>query len=255
MKPITALIVFFSLMLPSLILSYGNYTTTKVYIIEDVNQALAQTILLKKYDRITADTLKVYRSNLKIERLRETSYLSMCTAEPSKMSFCSDTMSYKCGTERLYVRAYPNCSKAAVFCMSEQTVPGVMFLTAILWGLSSVVSFHKKNRKELAAGCDRQTMTLGNLSFSERQSLFFDDSGDSIYFTPMQLAFMKILMTSESKRVPVDEICHQLWPGKDNARESLYTLVRRVKPVVESSSNVRIVAEKGGYYALVVGKG
>lgn len=67
MKPITALIVFFSLMLPSLILSYGNYTTTKEYIIEDVNQALAQTILLKKYDRITADTLKVYRSNLKIE--------------------------------------------------------------------------------------------------------------------------------------------------------------------------------------------
>lgn len=46
MKPITAVIVFFSLMLPSLALSYGNYVTTREHIIADVNQALAQTIFL-----------------------------------------------------------------------------------------------------------------------------------------------------------------------------------------------------------------
>ena len=35
--------------------------------------------------------------------------------------------------------------------------------------------------------------------------------------------------------------------GTDNARESLYTLVRRLKPIVESNSNVKIVSDKGGY--------
>lgn len=97
MKPITAITVFFSLMIPSLFLSYGNYTTAKEHIIDDVNQALAQTILYKQSDRITADTLKVYRSKLKIDQLKKTSYLAMCTEETSNVSFCSDTMTYKCG--------------------------------------------------------------------------------------------------------------------------------------------------------------
>ncbi len=81
-------------MIPSLFLSYGNYTTAKEHIIDDVNQALAQTILYKQSDRITADTLKVYRSKLKIDRLKKTSYLAMCTEETSNVSFCSDTMTY-----------------------------------------------------------------------------------------------------------------------------------------------------------------
>ena len=48
MKPITAITVFFSLMIPSLFLSYGNYTIAKEYIIDDVNQALAQTVVFQK---------------------------------------------------------------------------------------------------------------------------------------------------------------------------------------------------------------
>lgn len=58
---------------------------------------------------------------------------------------------------------------------------------------------------------------------------------------------MKMLMEKENKKVAVEEICDKLWPGKDNARESLYTLVRRLKPIVESNSNVKIVSDKGGY--------
>ncbi len=59
MNPFIAITVFFSLMIPSLFLSYGNYITAKEHIIDDVNQALAQTILYEPSDRITADTLKV----------------------------------------------------------------------------------------------------------------------------------------------------------------------------------------------------
>ena len=105
MKPIVAIIVFFSLMVPSLFLGYANYMTAKENIIEDVNQALVKTVLSSHPERITADTLRVFKSNLQIGQLKGTSYLSLCTDEPSKVSFCSDTVSFKTAHERLYIRA------------------------------------------------------------------------------------------------------------------------------------------------------
>lgn len=250
MKPIIAIIVFFSLMIPSLFLSYGNYTTAKEHIIDDINQALAQTILYKASDRITPDTLKVYRSKLKIEQLKRTSYLAICTEEPSNVSFCSDTMSYKCGEERLHVRAYPNCSQAAVFSMSEQTIPGMLFIASLLWGVFSM--FYLNHKKSLYPNLqfDNQSIVFGDITFSDAHSLFYNGNNEEIHFTPMQFAFMKILITSECKKVSVNDICKKLWPGKDNSKETLYTLVRRLKPVVENNSNVRIISNKGGYYSL-----
>ena len=61
-----------------------------------------------------------------------------------------------------------------------------------------------------------------------------------------------MLMASEDKKVSVDDICQNLWPRKDNAKESLYTLVRRLKPIVENNTNLKIVAYKGGYYKLAL---
>ena len=252
MKPITAIIVFFSLMLPSLFLSYGNYTTAKEHIIDDVNQALAQTILYKIPDQITADTLRIYRSKLKIEQLKETSYLTICTDEPSKSALCSDTMSYKYGNERLHIRAYPNCSKAAVFGMSEQTIPGMLFTISMLWGIFSIIYLHKKNNVSLSIKTDDQSIVFGNLRFSDSRSMFYNEHEEEIHFTPMQFAFMKMLITSEYRKKSVTEICDKLWPGKDNAKENLYTLVRRLKPVVENNSNIRIISDKGGYYSLKI---
>lgn len=252
MKPITAVLVFFSLMIPSLVISYGNYVTAKEYIIEDVNQALAQTILQKASAEITPDTIKIFKSKLKIDRLKETSYLSMCTAEPSKVTFCSDTMSYKFGEERLHIRAYPNCSKAAVFGMSEQTTPGIMLIISLMWGMFSIIYFHKRNGIEIVPESDTDKIVVGNMKFSSIQSMFFNEKDEAIDFTPMQHAFMKLLITSEHKRMNIDEICGKLWPGKQNAKESLYTLVKRLKPVVENNSNIQIVSNKGGYYCLTI---
>lgn len=252
MKPTTAIIVFFSLMIPSLLLSYGSYTIAKENIIDDVNQALAQTILYKQSDRITADTLKVYRSKLKINQLKRTSYLAMCTKESSNVSFCSDTMTYKCGKERLHIRAYPNCSKAAVFSMSEQIVPGGLFIMSVLWGMFSLFYLNHKKSLYVSLQSDNQSIVYGNITFSDSCSLFYNENKEEIHFTPMQYAFMKILITSECKKVPINEICKKLWPGKDNSKETLYTLVRRLKPVVESNSNVRIISDKGGYYSLKI---
>ena len=237
-------------MIPSLFFSYESYTTAKEYIINDVNQALAQTILYKQSDRITADTLKVYRSNLEIDQLKKTSYLAMCTEESSNVTFYSDTITYKCGEERLHVRAYPNCSKAAVFSMSEQTVPGFLFIVSVLWGMFSMFYLNRKKSIYPSIQSDNQSIVFGDIVFSDSRSLFYNGNYEEIHFTPMQFAFMKILITSECKKVSVNDICKELWPGKDNAKETLYTLVRRLKPVVENNSNIRIISDKGGYYSI-----
>ncbi len=247
-----AIIVFFSLMIPSLFLGYTNYTTAKENIIEDVNQALVKTVLREKPDKITIDTLNVFKSNLQISQLKETSYLSLCTDEPSKISFSSDTISFKAESERLYIRAYPNCSRATIFSISEHTLPGVLFVISLLWGMFSMVYLRKEDSTSPYAAFNNQVATFGNLLYSASSEQFYDEKKEVIYFTPMQLSLMKMLMVSENKRLSVDEICHSLWPGKTNAKESLYTLVRRLKPIVESNSNVRIVAEKGGYYVLSI---
>lgn len=250
MKPIAAIIVFFSLMLPSLFLSYGNYTTTKEYIINDVNQALAQTILYKTYDHITVDTLKVFRSKLQIDQLKETSYLSICTEAPSNVTFCSDTMSYKVGDERLYIRAYPNCSKAAIFDMSEQKLPSILFIISILWGLSSIMFFRMKPSENVNNIIESGTISVGTLYFSKSSNRFWNEKRQEIYFTPMQHRLMQMFIAADGNRLSVEEICHTLWPGKEDARDTLYTLVRRIKQVLEKACNVKIETEKGHFYVL-----
>ena len=247
MKPITAIIVFFSLMFPALFLGYNNYAEAKENIIKDVNQALAKTVIYKMPTKITADTLQVFKSNLQINQLKETSYLSLCTEEPSKITFCSDTISFKTKGERLYIRAYPNCSKATIFDISEQSIPGALLTISILWGMFSMIYLRRKENAMILATPVYQTVSFGNLSYSVSFGQFYNEQKEEIYFTPMQLSFMKMLMEKENKKVAVEEICDKLWPGKDNARESLYTLVRRLKPIVESNSNVKIVSDKGGY--------
>lgn len=249
MKPITAIIVFFSLMLPSLMLSFGNYAITKEHIIADVNQALAQTILYKSSDHITADTLKVFRSKLKIDELRETSYLSICTAEPSKVAFCSDTMSYKVGNERLHIRAYPNCSKAAIFGMSEQKIPSILFALSLIWGAFSIMYLRTKPLRENYP-VESGVIAVGTLYFSKSSNLFLNEKKQEIYFTPMQHRLMQMFVAADNHKLSVEEICQTLWPGKDDARDTLYTLIRRLKPILESVSNVRIEAMKGHFYIL-----
>ena len=250
MKPIVAIIVFFSLMVPSLFLGYANYVTAKEYIIEDVNRALVKTVLSSNPERITADTLRVFKSNLQINQLKETSYLSLCTDEPSKISFCSDTVSYKTESERLYIRAYPNCSKTMIFSISEQTLPSTLLAMSVLWGMFSLIYLRRKKDMKWTTSPDEPAVLFGNLSFSASSDEFYNERKEKIYFTPMQLSLMKMLVTSEDKRVSVDDICHDLWPGKENAKESLYTLIRRLKPIVESNTNLKIVADKRGFYAL-----
>ena len=85
-----------------------------------------------------------------------------------------------------------------------------------------------------------------------RNGLFIDDKGRSVKLTPMQQQLMEMFFRSENHLLTKAEICHALWPKKEDANDTLYTLIRRLKPIVESRSNLKIESERGHSYALKV---
>ena len=147
MKLKVVIVIFALLMISAIGLSFKNYVITKECIINDMNQALAKTLQQESIGQISADTLKLFRSNLQIERLKDSAYLSLCTEEPSKAAICSDTMSlYSFGDIKVqHIRAYPNFSRAAVFSMLGQTIPSILFTLSILWAMFSFVYLNRKD--------------------------------------------------------------------------------------------------------------
>ena len=57
-------------------------------------------------------------------------------------------------------------------------------------------------------------------------------------------------MNAEGHTLSKQEICSRLWPGKPDASATLYTLVKRIKPVIEANSQLRIESDRGRSYSL-----
>ncbi len=70
--------------------------------------------------------------------------------------------------------------------------------------------------------------------------------------TPMQQQLMEMFFRSPSHLLTKSEICEALWPKKDDASETLYTLIRRLKPVIEQHSDLKIEADRGRAYELKI---
>ena len=68
----------------------------------------------------------------------------------------------------------------------------------------------------------------------------------------MQQQLMEMLWQSPSHKLSKTEICDALWPKKEDASETLYTLVRRLKPIIEEHSNLKIEVDRGRAYGLTI---
>ena len=69
-------------------------------------------------------------------------------------------------------------------------------------------------------------------------------------FTPLQSQLLDLLLASPTHELTKQEICEALWPKKDNASETLYTLIHRIKPVLDQHTDLRIVSNRGRSYRL-----
>ena len=68
----------------------------------------------------------------------------------------------------------------------------------------------------------------------------------------MQHELMRMFFRADGHKLSKDEICSALWPGKPDASETLYTLIRRLKQVIEPNTGIKIESERGRAYKLVI---
>ena len=66
----------------------------------------------------------------------------------------------------------------------------------------------------------------------------------------MQRQLMEMFVASDSHRLSKHEICDVLWPKKDDANETLYALISRLKHELDKTSNYDIISDRGRAYIL-----
>lgn len=284
--------VFLTLMLTSLLAGRHNYRVTKDEITADLNQALAQTLLEKKDPIVTQDTIRAYKQlrqtsggqvliavsderfcrHLKNPRLKQAAFLTFDVMDGdyrgSSMdgqTICSDTLVVRNGRagETLALKGYTRLSAAAVFGMSDQRLPGGLMAAALLWAIGSMLYLRKREKENpmlqpaegsvLSAGGGTQSAPdFGGLTYSDADDRFYAADHTPIRFTPMQQQLMRLFWQAPSHSLTKEEICAVLWPKKDDANNTLYTLIRRLKPIVEEHTQLKIVADRGRNYSLEI---
>ena len=220
MKQRYAVVVLFALIIASSMVSLKSYRATEELVTEDMNQALAKALDEQQSDVISADTIQVFNSHLQIEGLRGNAVLAVDT----KKGF----------------RPRPQVSTATILSLSDQRPSMILWSMVLLWSLFCLY----QHRRLSALGL------YGGLALHDGR--FVNAKGIEVKLTPMQQQLMEILWQSPSHKLSKTEICDALWPKKPDASETLYTLIRRLKPIIEEHSDLKIESDRGKSYGLKI---
>ena len=136
----------------------------------------------------------------------------------------------------IQVQGFADCSMASVFAVSDLTVPGILFLLAVL----SIPGMYMWRRNE-----ECRLATEPVVPVSAIPTL------DGIKLTPMQRQLAQMLLDAPDMKVDKTALCAALWGNKSNAEESLYTLVRRTKAAL-AETEIEIICNRGDSYQLRV---
>lgn len=240
MKPCHALFVLVAIIGCTVLSSLHSYSFAKRQMVEDMNQALAQTLASKQEEWITPDTIARYRSHLQIAMLRQQSIVSYATGERGA-GLRSIPMKWGKNEDGITFQGYANCSAAAIWMLSDQRPALSLGLAALLWTAFSIFYF-RRHREGM--------IVYGNLMMSRQEQCFYDLKHRPVAFTPMQRQLLALFFSQPNHQLSKQEICESLWPKKPDASETLYTLVRRLKPIVKAHGNLNIVARRGQDYQL-----
>jgi hypothetical protein len=220
MKQQYSVIVLFALIVASSFASLDSFRTTRRMVTEDMNQALVKAMEQQQSDVISADTIRVFNSHLRIEALKGRAVLAVDT----KKGF--------------YPR--PQVSTATILSLSDQRYSMVLWSMVFLWSIFCLYRY-------------RQHMSLGMYGgLALQDGRFIDAKGNVVKLTPMQHQLMEMLWQSPTHQLSKTEICNALWPKKEDASETLYALIRRLKLIIEQHSNLKIEADRGRAYELKV---
>lgn len=255
MKAYHSLIIFAILVCSAVLTSVSNYQKAQYAIVKDMSHAATLALQAEQSQWITPDTIKAYRSLLSHDALRKNSVLT----------YAIDNKSAALSSKRIKWRTYEvqgiaNCSMADVFGMSNQRLPFSLVVLAMLWAIGSVFYFRKRQEKLVLApvGLSSEAIIIAPMQ-PESFPIIYDEQGDqflntqheALRLTPMQHELMRLFYSNEHHRLEKQTICDALWPKKPDASETLYTLIRRIKPIIEQHTNLTIESERGKAYRLV----
>ena len=227
MKQQYLVIVLFALIVASSATSLRSYRTTERQIERDMSQALSSALAKQQSNVITQDTIQSFNSHLQIAELR------------GKATIAVDTK----GRE---FKAYARCSEATIFSLSDQRPTVVLWTLTLMWALFCF--YHRRHEMLQMVGVSQ----YGGLRFAEAEGTFYDAAGQRIKLTPMQQQLLEMFFRSETRQLTKTEICDALWPKKPDASETLYTLIRRLRPIIEEHSDLKIESDRGKSYGLTI---
>ena len=229
-----AMIVLIALIIASNLTTIGSYSSMSRLVSKDMNRALAIALEEQQSEVISQDTIRTFNSNLQITELR------------GKATLAVDTRGQ-------HFKAYAHCSEATILSLSDQRPAAILWLLTVCWAMVVWV------RRQQIINCQPAQKPLslignsyGGLTFSETDSRFYAAEGYEVQLTPMQHQLLEMFFLSPSHSLTKMEICNALWPKKPDASETLYTLIRRLKPVVEQHSNLKIESDRSKAYRLII---
>lgn len=260
-----AMLVPLLMMIASVVSSCISYSDAKQNIADDLNEAIIalaaenselwtrqDTIAALQQMHQTTHKPMIYQAsdlNFRNRTLKENAYFTIALVDGRNAApkihgdkIASDSIMLvpekNIDGIAIQLQGFAECSMASVFAASDQTLSLALFTLSILFFASLSAFSNKVKIKAETAGIDTTSAKL-NL--------------DAIKLTPMQKRLTKMLLDAPGQKVDKAILCTALWGNKNNAEESLYTLVRRTKSAL-ADSGIEIVCNRGESYELRINR-
>ena len=274
------ILIFLSLCLTAMATSCGSYRKAERNIENDLKQALAKTINEKGMETMRQDSIRAYQSIARTEGEMmtiavgdETLRRHLRNPQLGEMAFITYTVRCERGGWKVTFDTEAKCSAVMIWSLSDQRLSAWLSVMALL---SLALSFRGRRQLQptnearaefqarlgyaLQEGGRRSQPTTNREPSSSlewprceggRQSQPITmDSFSATHLTPMQRQLMEMFVASGSHRLSKHEICDALWPKKDDASETLYALISRLKRELDKTSSFDILSDRGRAYIL-----
>ncbi|MBQ6965411.1 MAG: helix-turn-helix domain-containing protein [Bacteroidaceae bacterium] len=230
------LLVFIALISSAVLTSLGSCHVQARNIDNDVQSALSQTLAERPSYVVDADTIRVYRSYIVTAEVRDTASISVKTIRQGERDVA-------------VFEADAGYSFLTLWGLSDQRPAGTLAVLAILWAIGCYW-YRRRHPEVCMVVANGSHIAFGGLFYVPEESAFHTDSGTELHLTPMQQQLMEMFFRSPSHTLSKQDICNTLWPKKPDANDTLYTLIRRLKPVIEEHSQLKIESDRGRSYRL-----
>ena len=240
---------------------YNSYYTTARMIERDMRQALERTVDERGIGAMRQDSIRAWRVMAKDGDATVTITVADATFRRHlhngalrDRAFLAYTVGRKDGGWTVRVDTHTGCTAGMIWSLSDQRLSLLLSLMATLCLATSLLR-NRRGRVRAAAGAHEgdgveEAAWFGGLRYDGGRQGYVCRDGALVRLTPMQTRLMGMFLATESHRLTKEEICAALWPKKDDASETLYAMIHRLKRELGRHSSLHIRSDRGRAYWL-----